>query len=75
MFFGNDLAEQHRSLLVLKSGQRCVWGEEGGREVRDTARTADPDVFFPVESAMDWSENVYSLPHPTGWRAVLKKKK
>ncbi len=44
------------------------------RDVLNTARQVDPDVFFLVEAAMDWSENVYPLPHPTGWRAVLKKK-
>jgi uncharacterized protein YebE (UPF0316 family) len=44
------------------------------RSVLDVARSIDPDVFVLVEAAMEWSENVYPLPHATGWRAVFKKK-
>lgn len=40
----------------------------------ELAREADPDVLFVIESASAWSENVLPLPHPTGWRAVFKKK-
>lgn len=48
-----------------------------GRQVGDVlerARSVDPDLFFLVESARQWSPNVLPLPHPTGWRAVFKKK-
>lgn len=38
------------------------------------ARAVDPDMFYLVESAHAWSENAYPVPHPTGWRAVFKKK-
>lgn len=44
------------------------------RDVLDLARGIDPDLFYLVESARQWSENVHPLPHPTGWRAVFKKK-
>jgi len=44
------------------------------RDVVETARTVDPDVFFLVETATAWSENVYPFPHPTDWPAVLKRK-
>ncbi len=44
------------------------------RSVIDLAKGVDPDLFYLVESARQWSENVHPLPHATGWRAILKKK-
>lgn len=32
------------------------------------------DSLMFVEAATEWTENVYPIPHPTGWRAVFKKK-
>jgi uncharacterized protein YebE (UPF0316 family) len=46
----------------------------GVEDVLDLARTVDPEMFFLVEAATEWSDNVFPLPHPTGWRAVFKKK-
>jgi uncharacterized protein YebE (UPF0316 family) len=46
----------------------------GVQDVISTARSVDPEVFFVVEAARQWSENAYPLPHPTGWRAVFMKK-
>lgn len=44
------------------------------RDVLEAARAVDPEMFYTVEVARQWSENAYPLPHPTGWRAVFKKK-
>lgn len=43
-------------------------------EILELARSVDPDLFYLVETAARWSENVQPLPHATGWRAVFKKK-
>lgn len=40
----------------------------------ELAREADPEMLFLVESAAGWSENALPIPHPTGWRAIFKKK-
>jgi len=43
--------------------------------VLQTAKGMDPDVFWVVETLREWSTNMpHALPHPTGWRAVFKKK-
>jgi len=39
-------------------------------EVIDAVRAADPDVFYPVEMALCWSENV----RPPDIRAEAKRK-
>lgn len=44
------------------------------RDVLDAAQAVDPEMFYTVEAARQWSENAYPLPHATGWRAVFKKK-
>jgi uncharacterized protein YebE (UPF0316 family) len=41
--------------------------------VLDRAREVDPHVFYVVESAAE-SSDFMPLPHPTGWRGILKKK-
>lgn len=38
-----------------------------------TAKTADPALFYTVERFTK-ADHATPLPHPTGWRAVLKKK-
>jgi uncharacterized protein YebE (UPF0316 family) len=38
-----------------------------------TSRSIDPDMFYVVERASEAS-HIDMLPHPTGWRSVLKKK-
>jgi uncharacterized protein YebE (UPF0316 family) len=52
-------------LFVSARGERV-------HDVVDAARAVDPKMFYTVEAARRWSENVF--PHPTGWRAVFKKK-
>jgi uncharacterized protein YebE (UPF0316 family) len=43
-------------------------------QVIERARAVDPDLFFLVEPASQWSANLASLHRPTGWRAVFKRK-
>jgi len=42
--------------------------------VIERARAVDPDLFFLVEPASEWSANLATLHRPTGWRAVFKRK-
>jgi len=43
-------------------------------EVIETARKVDPGIFYLVERAQVWSDNLLPTHNPTGWRAILKKK-
>jgi len=38
------------------------------------AKDVDPDMFYTVESAASWSENVQPLAADGGWRAFMKRK-
>jgi uncharacterized protein YebE (UPF0316 family) len=41
----------------------------------ETAGELDPDVFYAVEPVREWRGGFEGpFPHPTGWRAVFKKK-
>jgi uncharacterized protein YebE (UPF0316 family) len=44
------------------------------QRVIERARAVDPDLFFLVEPASEWSANLATLHQPTGWRAVFKRK-
>jgi uncharacterized protein YebE (UPF0316 family) len=51
-----------------------VLGARGDMErIIDAALAIDPDLFYAVEHASE-SSHLSVLPHPTGWRAVFKKK-
>ncbi len=66
--FAGEAGGAARNLIYVSAKGKRV------RTVLDRARRADPDLFYLVESARAWSENVHPPPHPTGWRAVFKKK-
>jgi uncharacterized protein YebE (UPF0316 family) len=44
-------------------------------DLLQVARTIEPHVFYTVEPVQQQSEGLArALPHPTGWRAIFKKK-
>lgn len=72
--FGGATKEGDVNLVYVSARGKAV------REVIELAGELDPDMFYLVESARDWSDNVHPPPplapppHPTGWRAIFKKK-
>lgn len=73
----------HGNVLATFQGERpegpvnLVFLSARGEKVRaalDAAEAVDPEMVYLVEQAREWSENVYVLPHATGWRSVFKKK-
>lgn len=66
--FGGETPEGPVSLVFVSAvGQRV-------RSVLDAARAIDPDVFYTVEMAREWSENLYGLPQTPDVRAIPKRK-
>lgn len=56
------------NLIFVSAMRRHVPG------ILEAARRVDPELFYLVEMAAGWSENMRPLPDATGWRAVFKKK-
>lgn len=67
IFRGETLTGPANLVFVSARGQQV-------RGILEAARSVDPEMFYLVESARAWSENAYPVPHPTGWRAIFKKK-
>ncbi len=66
--FAGEMGNGPVSLVFVSArGQRV-------RAVLDAARRVDPDLFYTVEQAREWSENLYRLPSTPDARSVLKRK-
>lgn len=60
--------ESPLSLLYVSAARRQVG------HVLAAARQYDPDLFYLVDRAQDWSPNLQPVAGATGWRAIAKKK-
>lgn len=66
-FAGESAGRPVNLIFISATGKRVP-------DILQAARAVDPELFYLVEAATTWSENLQPLPHATGWRSVLKKK-